>query len=231
MSIRSPQQYLFKVTWSGTIGTEEIFVYNRWVTFASDVEDTVADWYEDNVGVMLAFTVTAGPIATLQNLFTDYVVWNQLKVSPWNPATNKLKAGREPAYRVLTDHGNSAASSGMSYQDAFAMTTRSTLAGHRKFGRFYLPTVSHTATDGHGVLQPAVVTALATWYHTTIETDADDGGMVAVHYNPGTDNGNPSEAGSCWGIKDVYLGARLDTIRRRRNEAPEPRTTMVIAGP
>lgn len=222
MSGPTPLAGLYKVSYSGTIGTEEIFVYSRWVSnAATSVQEDIADLLDTDVTDMLAQAVTLGPIPTLQALFPDYVVWTQLKVSPWDPATNKLSTtDGDPAYRILTDHGSAAASSGLPYQSAIAVTTRSAVAGRRKYNRFYLPTPCQTATDGHGVLQSPVGDAIALWYHLNITARAADALDVrAVNWNPGTGVGHGQHA-----IEDIYLGRRIDTIRRRRNDAPEPRT-------
>jgi len=227
MAEHNPLAYLFKVTWSGTIGTEEIFVYSRWITSDLDVPENVIDALDTDVTDMLAQTVTAGSIPRLQGFFPAHVVWTQLKVSPWDPVTNKLKAGREPLYLVLTDAGNGSATSGLPYQIAMAMTTRSHLAGRRKYNRFYLPTPHILGTDGHGVVPVPVAQAWTTWLSLNITSRAALG-LVYVNYNHGTDNGDPSTAAGCWSIKDIYLGRRLDTIRRRRNEAPEPRQTLAL---
>lgn len=231
MASWSPQQYLFKLTWSGSIGTEEIFVYSRWATMETDTPEAVADSEESAIGVMLSQTVTSGPIPTLDTMFPSHVAWTQLKVSPWDPVLNKLKALRSPVVRVLTDTPSGATSLGLPYQCAVAITTRSSLPGRRKYNRFYLPTVVVSVTDGKGVLQSSVSDALALEAAAHIDASADASGVVYVNYNPGTDNGNSSEAAGCWGIQDVYLGHRVDTIRRRRNEAPEGRTTHAITGP
>lgn len=229
MALRPPQQFLFKATWSGTIGTEEIFAYSRWITHESDVETSVRDALADEIDVMLAFPVTLGPIPTLESAFPDYVTWTQLKVSPWNPVTNKLKVGREPAYLILDANGNGSAGGGLPYQNALAVTTRSHEVGRRRYNRFYLPTMEQLITDGHGNLQSMVATSFAQWAEVGIENRADADGVVYVNYNPGQDNGNPSEAAGCFPIVDVYLGHRLDTIRRRRNQAPEGRTIQPIS--
>lgn len=226
MAAIDPLTGLYKVSYSGTIGTEEIFVYSRWVTAASiSVQEDIADELSGDVTDMLAQTVTLGPIPTLQELFPDYVVWTQLKVSPWSKALNKLDVtAGDPAYRVLTDHGSSAASSGLPYQCALAVTTRSSVAGRRKYNRFYLPTLSHTPTNGHGVVEPEVLDALALWYHLNITARAAGSpSIVACNWNPGTGTGTGTHA-----IEDIYLGGRVDTIRRRRNEAPEPRVTDTL---
>ena len=215
-----PAGPLYKVSYSGTIGTEEIFVYSRWVTADSTgIQDDIAGELELDVTDMLAQTVTLGPIPTLQALFPDYVVWTQLKVSPWSTATNKWDPAQgDPAYRILTDHGSAAASSGLPYQSAIAVTTRSAVAGRRKYNRFFLPVPCQTATDGHGVLQTPVADAIALWYHLNITARAAGTPAIqAVNWNP-----NGSSTGEHQ-IVDIYLGRRIDTIRRRRNDAPEPR--------
>lgn len=229
MAGRTPLAHLFKVTWSGTIGTEEIFVYSRWATDAVDDAGILTGALADEIDVMLAFPVTSGPIPTLESLFADYVVWTQLKVSPWDPATNKLKVGREPAYLVLDANGNGAASSGMPYQSAIAMTSRSRVPGRRRYNRFYLPTMTHTATDGHGVLQDPVALSLAQWMQVGIEDRADGDGVVYCNFNPGQPGAGGGAAAGCYAIDDVYIGHRIDTVRRRRNSAPEGRTTISIS--
>lgn len=226
-----PELYLFKLTWSGLLGTEEIFVYSRWATAALDDAEAVADSEESSVGVMLSHTVTSGPIPTLATMWPSHVDWTQLKVSPWDPVANALKPLRSPVVRVLTDSPTGSTGSGLPYQNAVAVTTRSLLPGRRKYNRFYLPVPVVNVTDGKGVLQSSVSTALADAVAAHIDASASASGIVYVNYNPGTDNGNPSQAAGCWGIEDVYLGHRLDTIRRRRNQAPEGRTTVTITGP
>jgi hypothetical protein len=219
MSGPAPLSGLYKATWSGTIGTEEIFSYSSWWTAASTfIQEDIADVLSGDVTDMLGQAVTAGPIATLAQGFPEYVAWTQLKVAPWNPATDKLYSGETPAYRVLTDVGTGDETGGMPYQVALAMTTRSVVSGRRKYNRFYLPVVTHFCTDGHGVLQTTVADAFVLWRHLNITARAADTPSVhAVNYNPGL-------TPFAHAIEDIYLGRRLDTIRRRRNTAPEPRT-------
>jgi len=231
MSSRPPQQFLFKATWSGTIGADEIFVYSRWVTNHLDDEILVAADLSDLVGVMLDYAVTgSSPVATLGPSWPSHVAWTQLKVSPWDPATNKLKVGREPAYQILTDTPTGSTGSGMPYQCSVAVTTRSEVSGRRKYNRFYLPVQVNNITDGQGVLQPAVADAMAAYFSVEISTTADDTSehTTFVNFNPGTSNGNPTWAAGTHPITDVYLGHRVDTIRRRRNEAPEGRSIEPI---
>jgi len=219
MSGPVPLNNLYKATWSGTIGTEEIFSYSSWWTEGNiHQQEPVADVLSGDVTDMLGTAVTAGPIATLAQGFPEYVAWTQLKVSPWDPTTDKLEAGQTPAYRVLTDVGTGDETGGMPYQVALAMTTRSVVAGRRKYNRFFLPVVTHFCTDGHGVLQTTVADAFVLWRHLNITARAAGTPSVhAVNYNPGI-------ASVTHAIEDIYLGRRLDTIRRRRNTAPEPRT-------
>lgn len=231
MSSRPPQQFLFKATWSGTIGADEIFVYSRWVTNHLDDEILVAADLSDLIGVMLDYAVTgSSPVATLGPSWPSHVAWTQLKVSPWDPATNKLKVGREPAYQILTDTPTGSTGSGMPYQCSVAVTTRSEVSGRRKYNRFYLPVQVNNITDGQGVLQPAVADAMAAYFSVEISTTADDTSehTTFVNFNPGTSNGNPTWAAGTHPITDVYLGHRVDTIRRRRNEAPEGRSIEPI---
>lgn len=231
MASRTPQQYLFKASWSGTMGAEEIFVYSRWVTCSLDDAPAVADDLENLVGVMFDYAVSgSSPISTLGPGWPSHVAWTQLKISPWDSATNKLKVGRTPEYRILTDTPGGSTGSGMPYQCAVAVTTRSIEGGRRKYNRFYLPVMVNNVTDGQGLLQPAVADALAAYFSVEISTTADDSinGSVFVNFNPGTNNGVPTWAGGTWGIEDVYLGHRVDTIRRRRNHAAEMRSIEPI---
>lgn len=222
MAAITPLAALYKATWSGTIGTEEIFSYSRWFSMDTvEQQEPMADSLANDVTDMLATTVTLGPVATLGQMFTSYVAWTQLKVSPWSITTNKLAPEfGDPAYRILTDAGSGTETSGLPYQMAIAVTTRSSAAGRRKYNRFYLPTIQSIATDGHGVLQSTVADAIVLWLHLNITARAaEDPSIVAVNWNPGTATGHGLHA-----IEDIYLGRRLDTIRRRRNQAPEPRT-------
>lgn len=231
MAVRDPAQYLFKTSWSGTLGTDEIFVYSRWATCEIDDGSAVADSIESSVAVMLAYAVTgSSPVSTFGPAFPSHVAWTQLKVSPWNPATNKLKSGRSPEYRILTDVGTGSTGSGMPYQNSVAVTTRSQVAGRRKYNRFYLPVMVNNVTDGKGVLQPAVADSLAQFFSVDLSTTWDDSTVPVayVNYNPGTNNTIPTWAASCWPIEDIYLGHRVDTIRRRRNEAAEGRSIEPI---
>lgn len=231
MAVRSPRQFLFKASWSGTLGADEIFVYSRWVTNDGDVPETVRDDLSTLVSVMLDYAVTgSSPVATLGPSWPSHVAWTQLKVSPWDPVLDKLKAGREPVYAILSDVGTGSTGSGMPYQNSVAVTTRSEIAGRRKYNRFYLPVQVNNITDGQGLLQPAVADAMSAYFGVEIETTADDTstGTTFVNYNKGTDNTIPTWAAGTWPIVDVYLGHRVDTIRRRRNEAPEGRSITTI---
>ena len=230
MSARPALANLMKVTWSGTIGTEEIFAYSRWATMSTDDPGAAALILQDEITVMLAFGVTGGPVSTLTSAWPSHVAWTQLKVSPWDAALNKLKAGRTPSYIVLTDTATGSTGSGMPYQCAIGVTTRSVQAGRRKYNRFFLPCPVNNITDGHGVLQDSVATSIAQFFEVGIEDYADAHELVFVNYNPGTTPDLGAAAG-CHEIQDVYLGKRIDTIRRRRNEAPEGRQINPILGP
>jgi hypothetical protein len=79
-----------------------------------------------------------------------------------------------------------------------------------------------SASDGQGVLQTSVSDAIALWAALNITSAAaETPSVVYVNYNPGT-------TPSVHAIEDVYLGHRFDTIRRRRNQAPEGRTIEAI---
>lgn len=226
MTAIDPLDYLYKVSYSGTIGTEEIFVFSRWISAAfPSIQTDIAALLATDITDLLATTVTSGPLATLQQMFPDYVVWTQLKVAPWDQTTNKLDPAQgDPAYEILTDHGSESASAGMTYQTALAVTTRSAAAGRRKYNRFYLPSIAHTGTDGHGLIDVTVANAIVLWLHLNITARAAaDPSVVAVNWTPSATVGPKMLA-----VQDVYLGRRLDTIRRRRNMAPEPRVTDAI---
>jgi hypothetical protein len=96
------------------------------------------------------------------------------------------------------------------------MTTRSAVAGRRKYNRFYLPTLTVQATDGHGLLGVEEANAFVLWLHLNITARAAQG-HHAANFNPGF--GTPP----MHQILDIYLGRRLDIIRRRANKQPEPR--------
>ncbi len=218
-----PLALLWKATWSGTIGADEIFSYSRFVTTNTSTDESFIDELADDVTAMLGQSVTGGPFLTLTSAFPSHVHWTQLKVSPWRADTNKWDPSRgDPRYVVLTDIPTGSTGSGMPYQIALAVTSRSTLAGRRKYNRFYLPTLVISATDGQGVLQSMVADAFAEWAALTITAGAAaDDPVVYVNYNPGT-------TPTTHAIEDIYLGHRMDTIRRRRNQAPEGRTIATI---
>lgn len=220
MTAIDPLATLYKATWSGTLGTEEIFAYSRWVTGTTpNDQETIIDGLTDDVTNMLAQTVSLGPVAAIQQCFPEWVVWTELKLSPWDHATDKLVAGQTPAYRPLTDAGVDAGTPGLPFQCALAMTTRSALSGRRKYNRFYLPPMTAQSTDGQGDIDPTIADALALWWHLSMTSHAAlSEPIVYCHYTrsiPGP---------WTYPILDLYLGHRIDTIRRRRNKATEART-------
>lgn len=219
MAALTPLAWLYKVTWKGHLGAEEIFVYSRWATSASQHDqESIADNYTGDVTDMLATAVTLGGVPTLAQAFPDYVGWDELKVSPWDLATGKLEVGQAPAYRPLTNVGTGATSSGLPYQTALAVSTRSSLPGRRKYNRFYLPTLTVQATDGKGLLGPEEANAFVLWAHLNLVAHSVDAAFPTVLVN--ANSGSPMTTHA---IVDFYLGRRLDTIRKRRNKAPEPR--------
>src|SRR5258707_47160 len=148
MAARSPQQYLFKASWSGTLWSDEIFVYSRWVTNNLDDGPTVIGDLDTLVSVMFDFAVTgSSPVSTLGPSWPSHVAWTQLKVSPWDAVPNHLKAGRGPTYAILRPTPTGSTGSGMPYQNSVAVTTRSVVAGRRKYNRFYLPVQVNNITD------------------------------------------------------------------------------------
>jgi hypothetical protein len=207
---------LYKVSFSGLISTTEQFVYSLWTT-SSTVHDqeAVADNYTGDVADLLATTVSGGGVPTLESAFPDYVSWDQIKVSPWDQTTDKLESGQTPAYRTISENGNGSAGSGLPGQCALAITTRSALAGRRKYNRFYLPPLTIQATDGDGVLGAQEADAFVLWRHLNITSHAAAGDNQ-VNYNP-------HFSGNTHTIVDIYLGRRLDVIRRRANKQPEVR--------
>lgn len=219
----APLGELYKATWSGTLGTSEEFVYSRWCTAGvATPEADVATTLSGSVTAMLATAVTAGPVPTLATAWPSHVAWTQLKVSHWDMATDKLVAGSSPAYVMLTDVASGATGSGMPFQCSLAVTTRSVLAGRRKYNRFYLPGPTVFTTDGQGSLQPSVADAIALWCHLDITSAAAAATPVAfVNWNPPGSTGRHA-------ILDIYLGHRVDTIRRRRNELVEGRTVDTL---
>lgn len=220
MAAITPLTNLYKASWSGELGTDEIFTYSRWVSadLAADQEN-IADQLTDSATNMLAQAVTLGPIATLAQGFPDWVAWTELKVAPWNPSTDHLVTGQTPAYRTLTDVGTGTGTSGLPFQTALAMTTRCAVSGRRKYNRFYLPPLQILATDGQGNLDPDVAAAFALWWDLDVTSHAAlSPSLVFCNYVrsvPGP---------WLYPTIDLYLGHRIDTIRRRRNHAPEART-------
>jgi hypothetical protein len=225
MSGPSPLSDTYKLTWSGVIGSDEIFSYSRWTTFAgSHAQETIIDDFTGDVADMLATTVTLGGIPTLAQGFPSYVEWTQLKCSPWDNATDKLESGQTPAYRTLTDVGTGSASAGLPNQCAWAMTTRSAESGRRKYNRFYLPTFVVQTTDGGGLVGVEETNAFALWLHLNITARASTGENMVNH------NGKPSPSlpATDHAMLDIYLGRRMDVIRRRANPQPEPRVVDVL---
>jgi hypothetical protein len=222
MSGPSPLANLYKVSFSGEIGANEIFVYSLWTTAAdSFLQEFVIDNYTGDVADLLATSVTSGGVPTLESAFPDYVNWTQIKCSPWDTTTDKLQAGQTPAYRTIAENGNGSAGSGLPDQCALAITTRSAVAGRRKYNRFYLPPLTINATDGRGILGSAEADAFVLWRHLNITSHATAGDNQC-NYNP------HGPSGVVHPILDIYLGRRLDVIRRRANHEPEPRTVDAL---
>lgn len=216
-----PRAGLYKLTYSGTIGADEIFAYSRWVTGDNiNTPEVYIDDFLGDVADMLATAVSGGGVPTLESAFPDTVVWDQLKLAPWDIAGNHLITGASPAYRTISENGNGGAGSGLPNQVALAMTTRSVLAGRRKYNRFYLPPLTIQATDGGGVLGAQEADAFVLWLHLNI-TARDTTGEAFVNYNPGA--ATPVNR-----IIDIYLGRRMDIIRRRANHQPEIRVVDTL---
>jgi len=219
----APLGELYKATWSGTLGTSEEFVYSRWCTAGpATPEADVATTLLGSITAMLATTVISGPVPSLATAWPSHVAWTQLKISHWDQATNKLVAGSSPHYEPLTDVASGSTGAGMPFQCSLAVTTRSALAGRRKYNRFYLPGPQVFTTDGQGSLQSSVADAISLWLHFDITSAAVAATPVSfVNWNFGA----PTERNR---IVDTYLGHRIDTIRRRRDELVEGRTIDVL---
>jgi hypothetical protein len=215
----TPQSDLYKVTFSGTIGSSEIFTYSQWTTYLlPGSQETVIDNYTGDVADLLGTTVTGGGVPTLAQAFPDYVHWTELKCSPWDLTTDKLVAGQTPAYRTLAEVGTGATTSGLPNQCALAITTRSGASGRTKYNRFYLPPLTINATDGNGVLGAQEADAFVLWRHLNVTSHAAAGDSQ-VNYGP---------VGGIRTLVDIYLGRRLDIIRRRANKQPEVRVIDVL---
>jgi hypothetical protein len=217
MSPIPPADHLYKATWSGTLGTPEIFVYSRWMTSDETDQEVVIDGLTGSIGGLFATSVAGGPFLSLESFWPSHVAWTQLKVSPWDKLNNRLTIGQTPAYRTLTDTPTGSTGNGLPYQCAIAITTRSTLAHKRKYNRWYLPSPTVIGTDGQGHIVDEVASALGNAYHGeygVLTTGSPF--IVPCNYNPG-------QAPYTFAIEDFYVGQRVDTIRRRRDEAPEGR--------
>jgi hypothetical protein len=103
------------------------------------------------------------------------------------------------------------------------MTTRSSQAGRRKYNRFYLPTMVVQATDGNGLMGVLETDAFVLWLNLNITSHEASGTLpvAMVNHNAGSPSTNHQ-------ILDIYVGRRLDVIRRRANRQPEPRVIDTI---
>ena len=218
---------LCRVTWSGTIGTEEIFSYHRYVSaLEGNVFPGVIDALSTSVTDMLAQEVVDSlHVDTLAEMWPEHVVWTELKVAIIDPATGLYTDPDAVDTRVLTDAGSQASIHGLPYQSAHAVTTRSDHSkSQRSRNRFYLPTPTDLVYDGHGRLEQPVIDALLLWMALgQTSALADDPSYCFVNYSPAD---HAAKA-----IEDVYLGDVIDTIRRRRNKEPELRTVQALDQP
>lgn len=218
---------LIKCTWSGTIGTEEIFSYTRHILDLEDVSGAVLiDELSTSVTDMLATSVTGSvSISGLDELFPAHVHWTQLKLAHIDRLTGHYTDPDAVWTAELADVGAGVSADGLPYQSAHAITTRSDHSkSQRSRNRFYLPTPVWRAYDGHGRMQQPVIDAILLWMSLgQTSAIAAANSYAFVNYSPA--DHLPKL------IEDVYLGDVIDTQRRRRNSEPEVRTVQALDQP
>jgi hypothetical protein len=222
MSVIPPDVDLFKVTWSGTLGSteEEIFSHHRVCYAAADTPPIdVATALQDDITDMLAESTTGStPFSNLGQIFPTTVLWTLLKAVHINRTTGEDVG--DSASVVLTDAGLGASGQGLPYQDALAITVQSDPPDRARRNRWYLPPMVSTATDGHGRVLPTLIDDIQTVLRFTQLAHNVD--TLPVHYCIF------SKTLGAFEIERYYTGDVMDTIRRRRNKLPEVRHILDV---
>lgn len=218
-----PSAHIFRVSWSGTQGTEgEIFVYDQHIAGTGlETPAAVATAIESHVGLFLETAVVSATFAlTVRDMFPPDVHWTMLKVAEIDPLTNKYKVGVDPATSELDESGNNAGFVGLTMQDTMSVTTRSGAVGRRNKNRLYLPRFTAACTDGAGRINAPAIQAVVSGFRAC---QADLAVKLDTTY--AYCNFSPADH-TDKAIVDYYIGDVMDTQRRRRDQLVENRTII-----
>ena len=212
---------LYRLTWSGTLGSleDEVFSYTRHaVGDPFTTQGLIADSAAADVTDLLAESTTGGvAFTTIKQAFPTTTQWAMLKVYTLNLATGE--ADTDPDVRVLTDAGSGTGVAVLTNQDAMAITTQNTNRDRASRNRFYLPTMIANVLDSTGHIRGTFVDDIQT--QLKFENNAHLADTPSWQYcvaSPSVTNAEP--------IARYYSGDVMDTIRRRRNKLIEARHAL-----
>lgn len=209
---------LYRVVWSGTLPNDETFSHHVWI--GSDVGDAVT---VDAACSTLLSDILAGAleVGTVAHIFSENTHWDKQTTYAWDIATNKRITAQDPVYRVLDLEGADATGS-LPNQVAWAVTMRAEASFRWGKNRGYWPglgltyvddnLLNNTVCDGMGLSFAAVQAGL-------LEADPQVGFVV---YSPGH--------GGLLVPVDMYIGNRVDTVKRRVRKIVETRYINEMTG-
>jgi len=213
------QDKLWRITYSGTLGTEEIFNHGWWATHDSGASDVdVSDTWGQAINEFLAFSASGTGFTTVADMFPASTQWLRMSVRPYNSATGLPLAPALDSELVTPVAGNGGQT--LPFQTAWVMTFwDGTTIGRSRYNRMYLPPMQATVITTEGKLFatiPPVLNAAMKHVDDLAQADTFSGGINVYHQH----------AHSVSGCNFFRSDEIIDTQRRRRNQLHSPIYTI-----
>lgn len=212
---------LWRVTYQGVLGTQEIFSHGMWVTHdLGDSESDVMTTWNPGMNIVFAADASDTGLGTVSDMFSSEVLYETCTVRPYNATTHLPTA--DPFTAALATPLVGTGSNPLPYQCAFVITLwDGSTFGKSRYNRFYLPPFDPIVLVAGGLLNDGMMLDLQAGIKAM-----DTAGQAAA--NPGEINVYHRHAGTVSGANFVRSDHIIDTQRRRRDQINDNPVSLAL---
>lgn len=212
--------FLYRIEWSGTLGTDEIFDHGMWITCEdTNAEQIMADrwslWPSD-----LFATVSTGGFGTCAAQWSGDVNYLECSAREYSLVTHKpLRPIPQVASAVgATGTGGQT----LPYQDSLVITLfNGRPRGRKKYNRTFLPPFDTAVLTTSGKVFTSVLVDFGTFMNNFLAFAEGASPASSICYYGAADH-------DILAVESLFSDDILDTQERRTNHISGTRTTTVI---
>lgn len=212
--------FLYRIEWSGTLGTDEIFDHGIWIT----CEDTDAEQAMANrwalFPVDLFDTTSTGGFGTCAAQWAADVVYTQCSAREYSLTTHLPLRPIPQVADVVGAVGTGGQT--LPYQDTLVITFfNGRPRGRKKYNRTFLPPFDTTVLTTSGKVFTSVLTDFGTFFNDFLAFSEGATPASSACYYGSVDH-------DILPIQDLFSDDILDTMEKRSNHVSGTRTTTVV---